>query len=76
MTRRSRLFPLNTNTLGVTLIDITLIFGRYEDYVDQKYKEHLKNQGKVDSVRTVTHSVTYWSQFHEEILSEYQSSKL
>lgn len=25
---------------------------RYEDYVDQKYKEHLKNQGKVDSVRT------------------------
>lgn len=31
--------------------DITLIC-RYEDYVDQKYKEHLKNQGKVDSVRT------------------------
>lgn len=25
---------------------------RYEDYVDQKYKEHLKNQGKVDSVCT------------------------
>ncbi|XP_069035784.1 intraflagellar transport protein 172 homolog [Lepisosteus oculatus] len=23
---------------------------RYEDYVDQKYKEHLKNQGKVDSL--------------------------
>lgn len=25
---------------------------RYEDYVDQKYKDHLKNQGKVDSVCT------------------------
>lgn len=24
---------------------------RYEDYVDQHYKEFLKNQGKVDSVR-------------------------
>ncbi|MBN3302921.1 IF172 protein, partial [Amia calva] len=23
---------------------------RYEDYVDQRYKEHLKNQGKVDSL--------------------------
>ncbi|XP_041831040.1 intraflagellar transport protein 172 homolog [Melanotaenia boesemani] len=23
---------------------------RYEDYVDQKYKEHLKNQGRVDSL--------------------------
>lgn len=37
-----------------SLFVITLIFGRYEDYVDQKYKEHLKNQGKVDSVRTIT----------------------
>lgn len=27
---------------------------RYEAYVDQKYKEHLKNQGKVDSVGTVS----------------------
>lgn len=25
-------------------------FRRFEDYVDQRYKEHLKNQGKVDSV--------------------------
>lgn len=24
---------------------------RYEDYVDEHYKEFLKNQGKVDSVR-------------------------
>lgn len=24
--------------------------GRYEEYVDQHYKEYLKNQGKVDSV--------------------------
>lgn len=23
---------------------------RFEDYVDQRYKEHLKNQGKADSV--------------------------
>lgn len=28
-----------------------LMSRRYEDYVDHKYKEHLKNQGKVDSVR-------------------------
>ncbi|KAF7654055.1 hypothetical protein LDENG_00075250, partial [Lucifuga dentata] len=26
---------------------------RYEDYVDQKYKEHLKNQGRVDSLVSV-----------------------
>lgn len=26
---------------------------RYEDYVDQHYKDFLKNQGKVDSVRFV-----------------------
>lgn len=28
-----------------------LMSRRYEDYVDDKYKEYLKNQGKVDSVR-------------------------
>lgn len=30
---------------------ISAHFHRYEDYVDQHYKEFLKNQGKVDSVR-------------------------
>lgn len=34
-----------------------LISGRYEDYVDHKYKEYLKNQGKVDSVRTPNASI-------------------
>lgn len=29
---------------------------RYEDYVDHKYKEYLKNQGKVDSVSTLSRS--------------------
>lgn len=30
---------------------ISVHLPRYEDYVDQHYKEFLKNQGKVDSVR-------------------------
>lgn len=30
-----------------------LVLPRYEEYVDQKYKDHLKNQGKVDSVSAV-----------------------
>lgn len=37
---------------------MNLIFDRYEDYVDQKYKEHLKNQGRVESVSTSIHSMT------------------
>jgi hypothetical protein len=32
-------------------LEIFVLFHRYEDYVDQHYKEFLKNQGKVDSVR-------------------------
>ena len=27
---------------------------RYEAYVDQKYKEHLKDHGKVDSVSNIS----------------------
>lgn len=30
---------------------ISVYLPRYEDYVDQHYKEFLKNQGKVDSVK-------------------------
>lgn len=30
---------------------VSVYLPRYEDYVDQHYKEFLKNQGKVDSVR-------------------------
>lgn len=37
-----------------------LMSGRYEDYVDHKYKEYLKNQGKVDSVGTPQASVHGW----------------
>lgn len=39
--------------------------GRYEDYVDHKYKEYLKNQGKVDSVRTLNASIedSVWADF-------------
>lgn len=32
---------------------ISVHLHRYEDYVDQHYKDFLKNQGKVDSVRLV-----------------------
>lgn len=42
---------------------ITLTSGRYEDYVDQKYKEHLKNQGKVDSVRSLTTHIHHIPQY-------------
>lgn len=36
---------------GTIRYEISTHLHRYEDYVDQHYKEFLKNQGKVDSVR-------------------------
>lgn len=36
---------------GTRKCEISAHLHRYEDYVDQHYKEFLKNQGKVDSVR-------------------------
>lgn len=37
--------------LGTVKCEISARLHRYEDYVDQRYKDFLKNQGKVDSVR-------------------------
>uniref|UniRef100_A0A668A2T2 Intraflagellar transport protein 172 homolog n=1 Tax=Myripristis murdjan TaxID=586833 RepID=A0A668A2T2_9TELE len=45
---------------------------RYEDYVDQKYKEHLKSQGKVDSVSVSPAAAWYvcvWQNF--KVLHKY-----
>jgi len=33
------------------MCELSACLHRYEDYVDQCYKEFLKSQGKVDSVR-------------------------
>lgn len=36
---------------GTVKCEISALLRRYEDYVDQHYKDFLKDQGKVDSVR-------------------------
>ena len=40
-----------------------MVLCRYEAYVDQKYKEHLKNHGKVDSVGTISTSASLMDSF-------------
>ena len=36
---------------GALMCELSPCLHRYEDYVDQCYKQFLKSQGKVDSVR-------------------------
>lgn len=40
-----------TLSAKLQVTDRPFLCGRYEEYVDQHYKEYLKDQGKVDSVR-------------------------